>query len=174
MASFEMAFEYMIRHEDAKLAGIVTEEPHGAKARFGINSLAHPEAVRDGFYEMERGAALGYASNIYRRKYFEPIGGFQINDPIIADKYFDLAVNVGTVQATKIVQRAINSLLRGPALVMVDGKAGMRTIDAINQSMPSDLLAAIRSYGKQFYQDVARRQPEEETFLDDWLKRLDS
>lgn len=174
MASYEMAFEYMIRHEDPKLAGLVVKEPHGAKARFGINSLAHPEAVRDGFYEMERGAALGYAATVYRKSYFEPIGGFQISDQYVANKFFDLAVNTGVQQATKILQRAVNSLIHGPLLLMVDGRPGLRTVDAINQSMPSDLLAAIRSYGKQFYQDVARREPEEETYLDEWLKRLDA
>lgn len=173
MASFEMAFEYVMRHEDPQILGNVVREPKSGVARFGINSIAHPEAVRDGFYSMSKEAALWYASSVYQRSYFNPVGGRQIADQTIANKFFDLAVNEGVFEATKIVQRAVNVVRPGLPLT-VDGRPGPHTIDAINQSLPGALLVAIRNYGQQFYEDIARRDPALAPCLDEWLRRLNS
>lgn len=176
MAEFSPALEYTLRNEDKDLSGVISAEPGGYQARYGINSHAHPEAVEAGLYDMSRDAALEWASATYRKLYFEPIGGFQIKYQIIANKFFDLAVNTGLTQATKIIQRAANSVSSGPLNLglQVDGKIGQRTIDAINQADPNELMVAIRDYGRQFYTDLARRTPADKQYLEGWLTRLNS
>lgn len=175
MASFEPAFAATMKHEDSQLSGVITNEPNGGKARLGINSVAWPEAVAAGFYTMPVSAALEWAATFYKYKFFSPIGGYQITDQLITNKFFDLAVNEGICEATKIVQRAVN---KTGALCLfyldVDGKPGMRTIDGINKSMPGELLIAIKSYAVQFYQDLVRRKPKDQEYLDGWVTRANS
>lgn len=175
MAAFEFAFDAMMRHEDSTLSGIITDEPNGGRARFGINSVAHPEVWGAGFFTMERCDALAYAAAFYKREFFEPIGGFQITDQSIANKFFDLAVNEGITQSTKIVQRAVNRVLfNGAPNLMVDGKPGMHTIDAINLAMPGALLQSIKDYAVQFYKDLAASNPKFAPYLSGWLARANS
>lgn len=175
MANFEMALEFLMRHEDPTLSGRVVSEPNGGMARFGVNSVANPQALEDGFYGMEREKALEYASIIYRHRYFEPCGGFQITDQGVCNRFFDLVVNSGLAEATKIVQRACNkaNFAGGVHVLSVDGVPGMRTIDAINLAMPSELVGQIKNYAAEFYHDLVRRHPEKyESSLKGWLKRL--
>lgn len=175
MASYELGFGYIMRHEDPLLSGIIKQEPEGAIARFGINSLAHPEAKAAGFYEMPRIQALEYASHVYREHYWQIIRAYAIANQNIANKFFDLAVNSGVVEATKIVQRAVNAMVGQLNLgIQVDGKVGLETLDAINQSSAGDLMVKIREYGKDFYDAVLRSKPEDKMYYDGWIARLES
>lgn len=168
MADFGIAFHYLMQNEDSRLSGNVTPDPSAsdpeAIARFGINSAAHPEAVASGFYTMPIADALEWAQKLYKIRYFAGIGGYSIACQDIANKFFDLAVNEGLNQATKIVQRACNSVLtpNGTAVgylpLTIDGIAGEKTSEAINACAPEQLLPAIKSYAVQFYKDVALRQ----------------
>lgn len=162
MSDYGTAFSYMMKNEDPALSGVITMDPtHDcpeAYARFGINSAAHPEAMAEGFYQMPVDKALEYAASLYKYRYWVPIGGYQIIVQDIANKFFDLAVNSGPVEATKLVQRAVNVLLGNLTLgLAVDGHCGDKTISAINAARPEELLPAIKGYAVQFYQDCARR-----------------
>lgn len=175
MANFEMALTHILRHEDPTLSGRVVSEPNGGIARFGINSVANPQALEDGFYGMEREKALEYASIIYRHRYFEPCGGFQITDQGVCNLFFDLVVNSGITEATKIAQRAANrvNFAGGVHVLTVDGIPGLRTIDALNLAMPSELVGQMKNYAAEFYNDLARNHPEKyKSSLAGWLKRL--
>lgn len=163
MALFEPALRATLANEDSQLSGVVTPDPSAshpdAKARFGLNSGANPDAVTAGFYEMEREAALEFASNIYKYRYFSPMLLYSVNDQAIANKLFDLAVNCGCQQATKIVQRAVNSLMLPNEIGLpVDGAMGVKTLDAINRLWAGDVLTKIRTYAVMFYQDLARQK----------------
>lgn len=70
MATYDPAFDYMIRNEDYSLSGVITPEPGGAKARLGINSAANPQAIVDGFYEMPLNDAIAYAKALYQKNYW--------------------------------------------------------------------------------------------------------
>lgn len=175
MANFEMALSFLLRHEDPSLSGNVTHEPNGGICRFGVNSVANHEALEDGFYGMEREKALEYASILYRHRYFEPCGGFHITDQAVANLFFDLVVNQGINEATKIAQRACNrtSFSGGVHVLTVDGVPGMRTLDAINLAMPSELIGEIKNYAAEFYNDLARTHPAKfGPYLAGWLRRL--
>ena len=180
MADFNAALSYLMDDEDRQRSGAVVPDPAAndktAKARFGINSAAHPEAVADGFYEMPKASALLYASNIYKLSYWVPIGGYQIICQDIANKFLSLAVNEGTHQATKIVQRALNQLfapvVKGPLPLTVDGTCGPQTVAAINKANPEELLPAIKSYACQFLQDAAFRNKWPQSELDELKARV--
>jgi lysozyme family protein len=179
MANFESAFTATLRHEDSQLLGVVTKDPTAknpaAVARFGVNSGAHPNAVSDGFYTMDRDKALQYAADLYKYEYFTAIGGYQINDQSIANKYFDLAVNSGIREATEIVQRACNALFGSLEIgLSVDGCCGQKTIDAINKFSPADLMLNIKLQGAKFYREWAFKENKPQRLVDQLIARLNS
>lgn len=173
MADYQQAFNYMMDNEDRSRSGAITNDPTAdsptARARFGLNSASHPDLVEAGYFTVNPDAtpkiptdeALQTAASVYKLQYWVPIGGYQIICQDIANKFFDLAVDAGTVQATKIVQRAANQCLVPVAIgylpLSVDGVSGSKTIEAVNSVHPEELLPAIKSYACQFYKDVAFR-----------------
>ena len=165
MSDYQKAFNYMMANEDATRSGAVTPDPTAedpnAVARFGVNSHFHPEALAEGFYDMSTDKALEWASDFYKYRYFAAIWGYQIACQDIANKYLDLAVNTGCLEATKIVQRACNSVLAPIAIgykpLTIDGICGEHTYTAINACAPEQLLPEIKDYACQFYRDVAFR-----------------
>jgi lysozyme family protein len=178
MADFRQAADFVLRNEDETLEGAVTpdptdDDPH-AVARFGVNSARHPEAIREGFYEMGRDAALMWAEDCFKFNYFSPIGGYHIVVQDVANKICDLAFNTGINQAVKIAQRAVNSCLPNliPAL-SIDGIAGDRTIGTINACEPERLLPAIKEKAKDFYMMVVAAKPDKRKYLVGWLARVD-
>ena len=169
MADFQQAFDYMMANEDGTRSGVVTHDPTeddpNAVARLGINSAAHPELLACDFFNpaiIDAEHALVIAEGTYKYSYFVPIGGYSIICQDIANKFFDLAVNEGTEEATKIVQRACNQVLYpvvvGYMPLTVDGVAGSQTRDAINRANPENLLPVIKTYASQFYKDIALRE----------------
>lgn len=74
---------------------------------------------------------------------FDWIGGHQIAEQSVAEAFLELAIRRGVLEATKRMQRALNSLLPAHARLAITGCPGLRMIDAINQAMPSELLTAL-------------------------------
>ncbi len=188
MADFEIAFEKTMKHEDdPSHPGKVSPEPDGAKARFGINSKAHPEAVTAGFYEMSTDDARHWAEVVFRACYWTLILGDQIADQGVADKFYDLAVNCGVHEATLFVQRALVGL--GIA-VLVDGKMGSHTLAAINEANPTRLIgdpvacsggtltltvgSGIRLQAAEFDTDLVIRKPALKSDYAGWIARINS
>jgi len=151
MGDYNIAFSFLMDDEDRRRSGVVTDEPNGGKARFGINSIAHPE-VPPAFYQADAESALEYAKSFYFTDYWTQIAGSLILDQDVANKYLDLAVNMGVPQTTKLVQRA--------AGVNDDGIPGPQTLKAINASVADVLLAGIRAGAAKFYQDLYNSNPE--------------
>jgi hypothetical protein len=176
VADLAQSFNYTMKFEDPSLSGKVTPDPSKldprAVARFGINSAAHPEAVRENFYDMNRDDALEYAQNVFKYSYFSPCCGYEIKDQSVCNKLVDLAFNEGKIQAVKIIQRALNYVMSGP--FTVDGAVGTRTLNGINQCDPVELLAAIKEKARDFYVTLACVNPEDRKDLNDWLVRADA
>ena len=55
--------------------------------------------------------------------------------------------------------------------VVEDGYIGPKTLDAINDANPNELLAAIRSEAAGFYRLIAEKQPNYRRYLIGWLNR---
>jgi lysozyme family protein len=163
----------VMAHEDSTLSGAVTHEPDGGTARFGVNSIANPKAVADGFFEMAKDKALQYAQELFVAAYWGPISGQAIFSQCVANKYADLAYNLGVRESTRIVQRAVSS--QGVEIVVsVDGKMGPRTLACINQADPEVLLRAIKQEAVKVYEDLAQRNVKFQSSLRGWLARVNA
>lgn len=163
MATFDPAFDYMIKNEDYSLTGKVTPEPNGGKARFGINSVFHPEAVADGFYEMEHDKALEYAKAIYTKAYWDGRGFATIVDQKVATKLFDMAVNIGTGGEIGILQKTLG--------VPVTHRLDLATQKVVNSSDDS-LLPRLVTTLKAHYQAIHDSNPAKyDKIINGWLVR---
>jgi lysozyme family protein len=177
MADFRKACDFVLQNEDSTLSGAITADPTKddptARARFGVNSASHPDAVRQGFFEMGRADALQYAEDTFKYDYFNQVGGYQIADQGICNKLCDLAFNAGVHQSAKIVQRALQDIEDWDPAVEVDGICGSRTVALINASPAATLLTAIKEQAKDFYRAIVAANPEKQKYLDAWISRVD-
>lgn len=109
MADFESAFEFVMNHEDPQRSGKVTEDA-GGQTRFGIAQKFHPE-LRPEFFSAPAEDALKQAEEILRRDYWERMRLSDVHNQNVANKLFDMAVNMGVHQAGVYAQRAANGLI---------------------------------------------------------------
>ena len=92
--------------------------------------------------------------------------------PILQPVVFDMAVNMGTVQAIKIAQRVFTKL--GTPLVC-DGVIGEKTLvsarTACNVQGHQEVIRNIINARIQFYCDIVARDPSQHVFLAGWKAR---
>jgi lysozyme family protein len=84
----------------------------------------------------------------------------------LAEWYFDKAVNMGTPQATKLLQRAVGAV--------DDGKYGPKTHAAVLKALKDDeqgTIDACREQARAFYRHLADANPSQQQFLRGWLAR---
>ena len=112
-------------------------------------------------HSLDSNSALqGAVVSFYKAAFWQYDG---INDQAIANKVFDLSVNVGRVHAIKILQSAVN--------VPQDGAYGSQTQDAVNSTNSGSLLTLIRSAAELYHEQIVQLHPEDAQFLAGWLRR---
>jgi lysozyme family protein len=155
MTVFAPAFEYLMSSEDPGLKGKVTSDS-GGTTKYGISQKSYPHLDIPNL-------TLEDAAAIYRRDYFEPIHGFEIEKQSVASKLLDMAVNMGVETAIRICQECVS--------VTVDGVMGPRTLGAINAAIDITLLKALAFASSKHYREIAAAKPDEAKYLVGWLKR---
>lgn len=113
-------------------------------------------------------ALQGYVVQFYHDHFWKYDG---INSQDVANKIFDLGVNVGTVHAVKIAQSAVQGLSRIMLHVAVDGIYGPATEAVINSTDSRSLLSAIRSAAAEYHKSIVQTHPQDAVFLNGWLRR---
>lgn len=93
----------------------------------------------------------------------------KIQNKEVAAKFFDMSVNMGLTQSTKILQRALNHFKLFN--LSEDGKIGPATLQAVNQTHGEQLLHMLRKECENFYTSLVERKPEYKKFLKGWLIR---
>jgi lysozyme family protein len=97
--------------------------------------------------------------DIYRRYYWRPAGGPELNPGVDAAIY-DYSVNSGHSRGVKVLQRLVG--------VTVDGRVGPQTIEAANKRNPQVLVGAICDERLAFLQSL-KTWP---TFGGGWASRV--
>lgn len=104
------------------------------------------------------------AIKLYRQHWWDKNQYEKIINQAIATKTFDFAVNMGSKQAHKCLQRAIRAA--SSTKLIDDGILGVKSLEAINAANPPVLLAAFRSEAAGFYR--ALNKPK---YIEGWLNR---
>jgi lysozyme family protein len=112
----------------------------------------------DDIRKMTKEDAIG----VYRVHFWKPQYG-AIANQLIANKVFDMSVNMGSKQAHKLLQRA--------AGVGDDGVFGNGTLAAVNGSDAVWLMRRICEAQKQFYLGLIVKNPKLKAFEKGWMKR---
>jgi lysozyme family protein len=160
MSEFLPAFEFMVVHEGGYN---FVHGDAGGKTKFGISQRSYPTLDIEGL-------TLEDAQEIYERDYWSNAYA-KIESQAVANKVFDMAVNMGHSQAHKITQRAC---LDCGHTVSVDGFLGEKTLAAVNSIPETNLLMAIKARAGSFYRDLAASKPSNVQFLKGWLARANA
>lgn len=108
------------------------------------------------------------ARDFYFRFWWSKYNYHLILDSDIATKVFDMAVNMGSRQAHKLVQRAARA---DGQLLKDDGILGPKSFRGINACNADVLLGALRVECKCFYKMLIRQKPDFAVFEAGWLVR---
>lgn len=106
----------------------------------------------------------------YQQNFWNPVGLTSINCQQTANQLFDIAVNMGTGTACRMLQQAINTLK--PGAVAVDGSVGPMTIAAANGQQAEALYNALCSVRKQRYEAIIAANPSQAIFQKSWFSRI--
>lgn len=176
MANYDKAFDKTIKHEGGYND---IQGDNGGPTNFGVSlrflSLLYKDCGIgdiDGDGDVDKDdikkLALPDVKKIYKKSFWDVQKCDLINDDEIAAKLFDLSVNAGLVQAGKLIQRACNQFGK---VLTEDGKLGPKSILAINQIDPQELLIAFRFECVQFYLGLVEKNPSFSKFIKGWLRR---
>lgn len=164
MADFKTSFLRTLSFEDDQShPGKVTPEPHNGRARLGINSIAHPN-IPENFWTCSYEDALEQAGKIFQHDYWNALRLDEVTSQEVANKVYDMAVNMGVRTAARYVQGIVG--------VTVDGVLGSQSMAAINSYDPQRLVQYLRTISRQHYENLLRENPEEyRAWRDGWMQR---
>lgn len=171
---FARALAFVLSHE-----GGLSEDPDdpGGVTRWGISlgflrRAGDPagDIDRDGDVDADdvRAVTHDFAADIYRRQWWDRYGYARINDPGIAVKIFDLAVNMGPAPAHRCLQRAVRACWFA---VADDGVFGPKTLAAVNAADPRLLMAALKSEAAGHYRALIAARPSLAKYERGWANR---
>lgn len=180
-AAFSTAIQTVLKHE----GGYVNDpdDPGGA-TNWGISlrflrQVGEIDADGDGFFDfdIDRSGEIDPgdiqlltkedAMALYREHWWDKYR-YEDLPPAIGVKVFDLSVNMGAVQAHKLLQRACHAV--GLPLTE-DGILGPRTRAAVQAADAYQLRAALRSEAAGFYRSLVASRPSLKKYLKGWLRR---
>ena len=101
---------------------------------------------------------------IYKKLFWDAIGGDKIKSQRIADILVNWAWGSGVYRPSVTIQRILG--------VTADGVIGKKTIEAINNANEVELYNSLKDANIKFFKDLGA-QPKYADFLQGWLNRLD-
>lgn len=160
MADFDEAIRTTLAHEGG---GRHTNDPHdrGGETKYGISRRAYPNLDIANLSEQQ-------ARDIYRRDYWERVGGDRIHSQAVASLLLDAAVNMGVRTASRLAQVAL-------AVTPADGIIGTATLTAINARCQGDgeglFVARYTILRIARHADICNRDRGQARFLLGWVNR---
>jgi lysozyme family protein len=163
MASIVLSIDYVLRQEDSRMSGEITNDPRdkGGRTRYGIAERFHPDLTSTGFFTtMSALTALGMAHLVYTKEYGDPLKIGLIDIQQVANALLSFAVNEGVKTSVELLQRALG--------LSVDGEIGPNTIRRINGGSVLPEL-----YREQYahYVAIVAANPSQERFFNGWINR---
>lgn len=168
MALFEPAVTITLQNEGGFCHNPVTGEivNHGITLKF-VRSSGYKKNADEDFI---RNLSVDEASAIYQTYFWDAYHLGAIADQRVADKVFDLTVNMGP-PALKLLQSAVNACGGQCAVNGVLGPVSMAQINALDAVK---LLAEYKQVAAQRYTGIAQSNPELAGDLPGWLSRLNA
>lgn len=171
MANFEPAVEQTLVNEGGFFHNQVTGEVVNFGVTLSFASGCGLCAAND--LAFIQNMTQQQAMDIYKKHFWDAHNLGSINDQNVANKAFDLTVNMGPGSAQHegaltLLQRAVCDC---GGNCTIDGQIGQHSIACINAVNPVQLLAAYRARAKARYEQIAQ-DPKLANNLSGWLARL--
>lgn len=130
--------------------------------KFGIAAASYP-------HEDIKGMSLPRAAEIYRRDFWGASRCDEWRSQIVANMYFDRAVNMGQGTAARILQRAINYAGYPRPPIPVDGRIGPGTVKRLNEVNQVDLFCHLVGLFHGRYVQIVDANPRKMQFMSEWV-----
>jgi lysozyme family protein len=137
----------------------------GGVTNFGLSLRANPELGRSGIIALTAATAAA----IYLRKWWTPYRYGLLAWPA-SGKLFDLAVNIGSEIACRMLQGACGDCGN---LVAIDGLVGPLLAAAVQACDPQALHARWVELAELHYRLIEGHRPADARFLRGWIARAD-
>ncbi len=179
MSSFEAAIPVIMSHEGTdKLSWVDDPADPGGETQWGWSMLTikrlglQPNDLglqtRNFYPGCLKLVTKQTCESLYRRFFWNQYGYQNVDDQVAATKMMDAAVNMGPSRSATFAQNACNSL--GASLV-VDGRLGPKSFEAINSLDP---VAFVKAFGEEmeaYYLRIITRSPQLGKFKSNWMRR---
>lgn len=126
-----------------------------------------------------RGMKKEMAVDLYRRDWWDKYGYDRIQAQVIAEKVFDMSVNMGHRQSIKLLQRAHNRFKTVQVLglgLKEDGYLNENFVKSINRlghCCSESLLKFYKDECRSYYLYISKNRPVYQKFLKGWLRRVE-
>jgi lysozyme family protein len=142
------------------------KEDNGGATNYGISLRFYQQNIKKEATNIDiKNLSRQDAINIYEKYFWLPNYFQLLNSQKLANKLFDMCVNMGSVRAVKILLEALE---------YVDYRHifTIGLINELNDSHDTELLIKnICLIQKKFYEDIVKNKPNQSIFLNGWLKR---
>lgn len=190
MANFDEAFKLTLHFE-----GKYVNDPAdlGGETYCGISRIFHPNWI--GWTDVDTSkkknnnfpkcldfikSLNSSVKNFYYYNFWNSFLGDKLSNQKLANKLFDISVNMGVNRAVKFLQTSLNTLNKNEELysdLVEDGFFGSLTFKTIElfydkSRYPDNLVKAITILQGYRYLNNARKSPIQERFMDGWINRL--
>ena len=162
IGEFEKALKRILKHE----GGYVNDPlDSGGMTNLGVTKRVWEEFVGHPVSEADmRALTPEIIAPMYKMKYWNS-SYCEVLPKGLDYVVFDFAVNAGTGRSVKTLQQAIGCV--------ADGVIGPKTMAAINDAEPKDLIAKFSDARADFYQGIVARKPDQARFIKGWLNRVE-
>jgi lysozyme family protein len=162
MSRFEDCLARILKHE----GGYVNDPlDSGGRTNLGVTQRVWEEFVGHPVTEADMKALTPQkVGSMYKLKYWNP-SYCEVLPKGLDYVVFDFAVNAGTGRSVKTLQQAIGCV--------ADGVIGPKTMAAINDANPKDLITKFSDARADFYQGIVARKPDQARFIKGWLNRVE-
>ena len=162
MSRFDECLKRILKHE----GGYVNDPlDSGGRTNLGVTQRVWEEFVGHPVTEADMKALTPEKiAPMYKLKYWNP-SYCEVLPKGLDYVVFDFAVNAGTGRSVKTLQQAIGCV--------ADGVIGPKTMAAINDANPKDLITKFSDARADFYQGIVARKPDQARFIKGWLNRVE-
>jgi lysozyme family protein len=182
MSEFRYALPIIFEHEGGDAFTNDPVDPGGATkwgvslryliSRGDLDRDGLPDGDIDGDGDIDIGdvrlVTREKASWLYETGFWLPNRLTEVASQWVATKMLDTAVNVGSLQAWRLAQRA---LVRCGQHVTVDGKVGPQTLGALNSVREGMFLPQLSGQQRAYYELLITKKPPLAKYRRGWTRR---
>lgn len=161
MADFKPAFEIMMRNEGGYVLHDVPGD-RGGMTYAGIARNMQPNWPGWAMIDRQQDVPTQMVRDFYKRDFWDPIRGDELQHQAIAQAIFDFHVNTG---------RPARTLAQVVAGLTPDGQFGDVTVQTLNATDPEKFVLAYALAKIARYRDIVNKNRTQQKFLLGWINR---